>query len=753
MKYPYSTYNAPLPGYGTSLVDRINVYLHFRKYVKMLTDRWLLLLICASVGLGVGVWLAMTKPDKFRAQSILAVPPRVSMGGLSRAQIEDDSQKFAENTLQQMASGTVLAKVLAKLQEGRDNTNKLVRPELQPTQGRGNTFQMVVISTNFDYAQKFAAAWAQEFVEYKKQQRSGALHSATAQLDREILAYERDLENARDQLIDFRRKYNIADFRDTGSRKRDSLERAKAEQQAIQNEIKIYENATAQELATGAINPSEKTAPKRTVTPGNDSDEEAGNRFASGSAYPQLKLELLALEAQYAERLASLKTNHPYMRELVRRMETKTREIGDSLKLVEEARQARLRSLKISEQALQPLIDELTQEVLESTSLQNEYERLVNAENSLKGQVEQLRNNKTSMGRVNADEDVFIIVTLGEGDPVAFEPNRPYIISAGALGGLMVGIGLLYLLYRLDDRLDTPEAIEESLEEPVMGQLPEVERKHYKEGYLLLTRMKSHTMFAESLRGVRSALLLSPEGTSKRMLAVTSAVPGDGKTTFTTNFSVILANAGNKTLLIDADLRRGNINGYFEQPLEGGLTEVLEGDLSLAEAIRETPIKNLHFMRAGERPSNPSELLLGPRTKEIIMELRRDFDYVIFDCPPLTAIDDTFSIAAYLDGLFFVVRAGKTSMRFAKMGVNTIRQRGAPILGLIVNGVPIDNPYYYYTTYYYASYYHRPLSPDENLYQERRSRRADKDKAAASNRAGQPAALANAADPESNGQG
>ena len=104
----------------------------------------------------------------------------------------------------------------------------------------------------------------------------------------------------------------------------------------------------------------------------------------------------------------------------------------------------------------------------------------------------------------------------------------------------------------------------------------------------------------------------------------------------------------------------------------------------------------------------------------LIMALRRQFDYVIFDCPPLTAIDDTFSVAAFLDGLFFVVRAGKTSMRFAKMGINTVHQRGAPILGLIVNGVPIDNPYYYYTTYYYASYYHRPLSPDENAYPERR---------------------------------
>lgn len=166
----------------------------------------------------------------------------------------------------------------------------------------------------------------------------------------------------------------------------------------------------------------------------------------------------------------------------------------------------------------------------------------------------------------------------------------------------------MFLLHKLDDRLD-PEHIEEELGEPILGQLPEVDKKHYKEGYLLLTRMKAHTMFAESLRGVRSALLLSPEGTSKRLLAVTSSVPGDGKTTFTTNFAITLANSGNKTLLIDADLRRGNVHGYFEQPLEKGLSEVLEGKLSLSEAIRTTTMEqdlSFHARRRAPSPTRPN---------------------------------------------------------------------------------------------------------------------------------------------------
>jgi capsular exopolysaccharide synthesis family protein len=350
----------------------------------------------------------------------------------------------------------------------------------------------------------------------------------------------------------------------------------------------------------------------------------------------------------------------------------------------------------------------------------NQLPRLESGAKSVEENLVVLKRQHDAMGRVSTDDEEFMVVQAGVGSAAPVGPDRPKLVMSGAGAGLVLAIAIMFLLHRLDDCLENPEDIEAKLEEPIFGQLPEADRRHNTEGYPLLTRMKPLTMFAEALRGVRSALLLGPDGASKPMLAVTSAVPGDGKTTCTTNFAATLAAAGNRTLLIDADLRRGNIHNYFEQPLEGGLTVVLEGRLKVDAAIHETQIQNLWLMRAGERPSNPSELLLGGRTKELIEELRGRFDYVVFDCPPLTAIDDTFSIAAQLDCLLFVVRAGRTSIRFARLAVNTIRQRGAPLVGLVVNGVPVDNPYYYYyTTCYYASYYHKPLAPTDAVYADR----------------------------------
>lgn len=715
MKYPYSSYNTPLPGYGTSLVDRINLYLHFRRYFKILTERWLLIVICTLLGSGISVFQAMSQPDVYRARSVLQVTPKVNLS-MGAPMIDEDARQ-AENQLTIMRSGTVISSVMARIQEGSGSSNKIVRPLYEALPGRGNTYIMEVKGTNLDLCQRFAQAWADEFIDYKKRQRVFLKGAAEAATQREILTYERDLNAAQEDLDQFKRQNNIADFKDAGARAREQLESAKSAYFQLQTERKLWENATREELAAsgGIDGKSSEAARKREDEASRREDDAIGS-----TTYVNLKFDIFKLEQMYQEKQATLRTNHPYMRELARNIASRKKETEEVLNMVEGSRAARIRQLRIREESYPKLIEELEEDVFEKNSLENEYESRLKKLAYIKEQLDSLNRSLQSMGRIATEDEQFTVLERGVGEPTPVAPNRPSIILVGVGAGFAIGLGLMFLLHKLDDRLDNPEHIEEELEEAILGQLPEVDKKHYKEGYLLLTRMKAHTMFAESLRGIRSALLLSPEGTSKRLLAVTSSVPGDGKTTFTTNFAITLANSGNRTLLIDADLRRGNVHGYFEQPLEKGLSEVLEGKLALSEAIRETAVANLSFMRAGERPSNPSELLIGPATKDLIMELRRQFDYVIFDCPPLTAIDDTFSIAAYLDGLFFVVRAGKTSMRFAKMGINTIHQRGAPILGLIVNGVSIDNPYYYYTTYYYSSYYHRPLSPDENAFPERR---------------------------------
>lgn len=737
MKSSYGSYGAPLPGYGTSLVDRINLYLHFRRYFKLLAERWLLLIIFTSLGLGIGVWIAVTKPDVFASESTLMRAPKLSLAGGVEAQ---ESGASLDSILTLMTTEAVVSRVMAKLQEGQENTNVMSRPTLRPEAGRGGMFKLRVVGTNFDSARRFAVAWANEFRDFRKQQRRAMVDSTGSQIQQQILLYERRLENASQALDDYKKKNNIASGQDAGFGARAKLDELIKRYESMQTELKLFENSDAAQLASQGLlgnpsTPGEATAGDRDSTQltTRTDDESSATRTASanirekpylgGSRYAEIKANIRQLEGEMAAKAKTLKPKHPYMAELRAAIERQERAMQTELELVEEARVAQIAALKIRMAGYPDLIEETRQEVFASVDVRNQLGRLEEDERNVRLNLVQLKQQYESMGRVAGDEEEFLIVSSGMGDAQPVGPDRPKLILTGAASGLAVAIAIMFLLHKLDDRIENPEEIEAKLEEPILGQLPEVDKRHNTEGYLLLTRMKPHTMFAESLRGVRSALLLGPDGATKKMLAVTSAVPGDGKTTFTTNFAVTLANAGNRTLLIDADLRRGNIHNYFEQPLDGGLSEVLEGKLDVDQAIHETGVKNLWLMRAGERPGNPSELLLGAATRELVEKLRSRFDYVVFDCPPLTAIDDTFSIATHIDGLLFVVRAGRTSIRFAKMAVATIHQRGAPMVGLVVNGVPIDNPYYYYTTYYYASYYHRPLTPTDSVYPDSERRR------------------------------
>jgi succinoglycan biosynthesis transport protein ExoP len=481
-------------------------------------------------------------------------------------------------------------------------------------------------------------------------------------------------------------------------------------------ELTMAESASREALASGSVSGSQTQM-------GANPSEQSGvgkmanvlSGIASNSRYTELRNLIHEVESEIEEKTKVLKPKHPAIMELKDRLDDAKFRMKLDLELVEEKRKAIVELRRQQIPGYLKIIDELTIEVQDTAELRNQLIRLQEDRDLIKGNLDVLNRNLQSMGRVGIQEERFTIISQGVGTPLPVGPNRISIIAVGTFVGFGAALGLMFLLHMLDDRIDEPEGIEAALEVPIAGQIPEIDRKDNPEGHVIVSKMKAHMMFAEALRGIRSSILLGAEGDAKRVLVVTSTTPGDGKTTFTTNFAITMAASGNRTLLIDGDLRRGNVHSYFGQPLEKGLADVLEGRIQLSGAIRETSENGLYLMTAGTRPANPSELLIGPKTREVIAKLRKDFDYVIFDSPPLTAIDDTFSIAAFSDGLMFVVRAGVTSMKLAKVALNLVQQRGLNLMGLIINGVSSDNPYYYYTNYYYSSYYQRSAEGEGEL--------------------------------------
>ncbi|HYE33198.1 MAG TPA: polysaccharide biosynthesis tyrosine autokinase [Methylomirabilota bacterium] len=688
---------------GTWLVDRVNIFFRVRRYFKWVAERWMILAFCVAVSVAYSVYLAVNSPNIYRAYSKISIAPKFQTPNMSQSQYLEALNNYYDSQLEYMMSSPVLGKVYEKTREKQPVSDKF---ELTYRAAKGPaSFTMDVESTHLEYAKIFATTWANEFIAFKESMKDAALTKTAVSTREELKRYEKLLEKTRAELYTFKRTNNIASAQETGDLAASQLIALENEHQNLKQQLQRLESRGAAELA--ADGEAEQLGLVPTKAPGTAKDEGDNDTLArfDNPNYATLKVALRTRQSEEKRRLETLKPNHPYMRGLRAQIEQMEQEMRYQLDTIEEHRLARIKRLKSEEATYPPRIKELREKLFASQSIRDEYKRLTDEETSYQQALETLRRTEQSLTFGNIDETTFNVLEQGVGSSVPVRPNRTKMVLAGLVFGLGAGFGLIYLLGRLDDRAELAEDVEKELELPILGQIPLVDLKEIKQERVLITNLDKHSMFAEALRGVRSAVFLGmPELERKQVLIVSSAAPGDGKTTITTNFAMTLAIAGHKVLLVDGDLRRGNVHAYFAGGRDGGFAEVLQGELHWTDVVRDTHLDTMNIITTGKLPSNPGELLVSPITKQFIEEAREEYDYVIFDCPPLTAIDDTFSLAGLADGLLFVVMSGQTSMRFARNALNAVAQRGATILGVILNGIKPNNPYHYYQQYYYTYY-------------------------------------------------
>lgn len=714
---------APNPLYGpaasgTSLVDRMNLSIHLRKYIKILTRRFWIVLLCLIGGSGIAIYKAKTTPNVYQSQSFLGMEPEVKTG-LDPQVVVQYRAEFAELQLQNLQ--TVKGRVDAKMADYK-SAHGLAAPAITsavPTTGAANTFVLTVRSDEFEMAQQYAKLWAEEFVKYQGEQSGGAIDSSVVDTQNQINNYERLLEKSRAEMDDFRRKNKVGNSRDVGQGTEERLNAQKTELNAVKNARQILENKSVEDVAESALKQAESRSSNK-----NDREEltlptvegyNPSERFSSDSALTQMDFALRRRKAELAEWSEKLLPEHPFLQKIQKDVEGMERDVKiqkdiqaekrkEWLGAVRQMQLARVEFLRTQELALSKAVDELQAEWLNLSAIRDQYKKLEEDQARIKENLDQMIKKRGMLDQMSGNKNPVTVMEKGTGNPDPVAPDRAKIVINGVVGGLGLGLAIVFLLHRLDDRLELAEDIEDELEEPVLGQIPQEDKNSLKDGRLLVTNLDEHNMFAESIRGVRSAILFGNPNQPKKTIITTSAVPGDGKTTFTVNFAATMANAGNKVLLVDCDLRRGNVNGYFKVARDPGLTEVLAGQIHWSDVVHETEVPGLKIISTGRLPSNPGELLISPAMEEFVKEAREEYDHILFDCPPLTAIDDTFCLLNLADGMLFVVKAGQTSMRFAKTALSLVRQRGAHIFGVVLNGITTDHPSYYYNYYYHAYY-------------------------------------------------
>lgn len=213
----------------------------------------------------------------------------------------------------------------------------------------------------------------------------------------------------------------------------------------------------------------------------------------------------------------------------------------------------------------------------------------------------------------------------------------------------------------------------------------------------------------EAYKTLRTNIRFSlPEGGCKK-LCVTSGLPGEGKSITTLNIAISFAEAGQRVLLIDADLRRPTMARLLMEGGDPGLSNILAGMCTEEEAIHKDRYPNLDVIFSGVIPPNPSELLSSPRMEKLLQSLSARYDYIFIDTPPVNVVTDACVLSALLDGVLFVVRQGQSERDTVSKGVNQLNIAGAKILGFVLNGSSLKSGggYNKYDRYGYYRYEYR----------------------------------------------
>ncbi|HVV30694.1 MAG TPA: polysaccharide biosynthesis tyrosine autokinase [Mycobacteriales bacterium] len=285
----------------------------------------------------------------------------------------------------------------------------------------------------------------------------------------------------------------------------------------------------------------------------------------------------------------------------------------------------------------------------------------------------------------------------------AVKPNKPLNVGLGVVLGLLVGIGVVVLRDLLDSTLKGPADLEE-LDLAVLGHVPFDKRASK---FPIAFRDDPHGSRAEAYRQLRTNLLFVNVDKPPRVIAVTSALPGEGKTTTALNLAAALAESGARVCLLEADLRRPSLARQLGLIGEVGFTTALIGQAPVTSLMQNVG-RNLAVLTSGPVPPNPSELLISTHARETVAELAEQVDFVIIDTAPLLPVTDGAEVATIADATIIVARAGKTTHEQAQRSVEALTKVDKAAAGVVLNRVNRSRGHYAYE----YGYYYRPYRPE-----------------------------------------
>jgi polysaccharide biosynthesis transport protein len=535
---------------------------------------------------------------------------------------------------------------------------------------------------------------AAQFIEFVRSQRLAADKELRELLSQQEKKLSVDLNEAEDTLANFAKKNKIIDLG--------------AEENPASNRFKIAQKMLQDASAATLKAESDFLRAKSAI--------EKGATIVDDQAIQQLRNKLQNAEAKRKKLLETYASGYHEVRELSQEIESYRVQLSqqrqDSLKTL----QVKYTSAKEYEDGLRNRLEEESESARSMTKSLSEYSRMKNDYESLKDvyedvlkKIREVDIRSRSGGTVNISIVEPASIPKGQASPRPFQ-----VLLFSLVTGLGAGLIITYLRFTLDRTVRDPDDLESVTQLPGLAVIPDINdavTAYAKQeplpalstGFMVIDT--PFTTAGEALKYLRAAVRLSSIDNPIKVVLITSSVSAEGKSMVAANLAASLAEDGFNTLVIDADLRKPSQNAYFRVPREqAGLTEILTNQIIYKDTLIKSEVDRLTLIPAGGLAPNPAELVGSKKFGEFVDHMRKEYDYVIIDSPPVLAVADSLLISQLCDGVIFIARCGLSQKRYIKKAVAKLQKSGAKVLGAVFNGVKNDKTLFSYAAGYYGYY-------------------------------------------------
>jgi capsular exopolysaccharide synthesis family protein len=451
--------------------------------------------------------------------------------------------------------------------------------------------------------------------------------------------------------------------------------------------------------------------------------------IASSPHIIQLKQQVAAHQIEIAKlgeryRAPSAKSKgHPNMIQALNSFEQTKRELDRAIVTVCDQVDSEYRSALTNYEAQKRELGKQKEESLELDRLSVEYtklEREYQTQNTILQSIAARRTETSMTTGVDAQNAQYLDHAAPAAENKPSSPKIPLNLGLGVAGGLALGLAFAFFVAFIDDRVKSSYDIEGVVGLPLIGIIPQIKRMDQADKAQIVAN-NADRQVAEAFLTLHSSLRLKDESKNAKCILTTSTVPGEGKSFTTTNLALTFAAHGEKVIIVDCDLRKPNIHKSFRIENLRGVIDICAGKASIDEVVVKGLHPNLDVLPAGGRAKNPTQILNSKAFEIMISDLRKKYDRVFVDTPPLAAVSDALIILPLVDGSIFTIFFNKVRRKAAQFSAKRLLEANVPNFGAVLNGLNLAVSGYYYAQYYDKSYkdYYVVMAKSEDAEEEK----------------------------------